>query len=239
MKPYRSGHFPEITSATQAGQLLCLYPELMETLMSEPSFRIWLRQADPEKAERAIKHFTDEKDPQVGLFKASYELAPAHSLIYQGTDFKDLKGLGEAILNSAPDLDKAAYALFESKALDWYLERQKIFAREPKLKEKLSTVLSRQDTIPGVSYFRLGYALTDEKRFFFKKEIYPSIQEFFIRKGNDKKLFAEYDFLTMPYAIAYHLSCGYAKELSFAQGLAKTCEDADKAFLKAEKNSGK
>lgn len=235
MRSFKIGQFPPIESARDAGERMCLYPQLMAELMNDPSFRIWLREEDPIRSERAIQSFVSEKDPQVGLFKASYELAPAHGLVFMGEDFKTAENLGRRILQAAPRTDEAALNLFLSDGLAWYLKLIEFPKTAPNDWQALESRLNKEDSNPLVSYFRAGMILAHDKRFWFEGQPYDNISDFFEVKGGDRRIMSEYDFLTMPWCEAWHLENNMIKELGYSQSLAQANLKADDAFRKASK----
>lgn len=238
MSLYRINPRLAYDSISSLGKTLCLYPELMAQVFKDSGFRLWLRSEGKAQGEAAIKAFVGEKDPQVGLFKASYALAPVHGLVFWKRAYASLEAVGQTILDAAPAIDESAYRLFVSGVLPWYVQTQ-VPARANTAKAKAMAELVNSRAIdPAVRYFRLGHLLANDCRFHFQGRVYPDIVAFFQSAGGDPKILSSYDFLTMPSVAAYHLANGKEKELAFARALGQTNLSALENFRKAFRLKG-
>lgn len=228
MRPFQITTELSVTSTIQVAELICRYPEIMCELFSDNSFRQWLTGLDAELGESAIQVFSREDDPQLGLFKASYILAPGHPLIFMGEEYRDLKDLGAKILLSAPVPPQAPLWFLTSGALMHYVEIIRLSERQPGLYAQIKALTALAATEPQIVLFRLGYLLSGDTRFHFQGAAYPTITDFFLARGGDNQLMSSFDFLTAPYSIAYHQAVGSGRNLTRAQALAHADSEAQK-----------
>ena len=234
-RPFNITPGMSLDSPLTAGKLMCRYPDVMLELFGDNSFRQWLSESDPELAAQAIQAFSKEEDEQLGLFKASYVLAPAHPLTFMGEEFPKLSDLGYKILNDAPRLFDPAFRLFDSSALVWYLKMQRANERNPELFNAVQKLFDQRKSHLEVSYFLLGYLLTKETRFFFDGKVYQDILEFFAQNSSNTELMSSFDFITAPYSIAYHVATGQSQSLGKARSLSDANASADAALNRAKK----
>lgn len=238
MKPFLITPTLSFENPLEAGRLLCAYPELSQELMSDNSFRRWLRESDADSGREAISAFEAETDPQLGLFKASYALCPVHDMTFMGKTYKDLNEYGMSVLKDAPGYEEGQLRLFSSGGLTWYIRYMGMDRTSPSLYADVERLCEGSPASPLEYLFLAAYRLTGERRFFFDGQIYPDIVAFFQAVSGDVKIMDSYDFITAPYSRAYHIACGREDDLIEATSSAETNRTAQDRLVKARFKRG-
>jgi len=212
----------KVENLRQLGEIMFFNPDLFLNAFNDPAFRIWMRSEDEKLAEKAIITFVQEKDPIVGLFKASYVLNPGHNFTYGGKKYSSFEEIGLEILNNAPYINDSLMSLFKNKLLLWYMEmREENLIKQDKY-NYINEISNNSKFDDYISYFLFGYALYGKLEFFFEGNKYKSIKEFFINVKDDENVLSKYDFATMPYIKSWYIAEKDYDKFNFAASLLET-----------------
>lgn len=144
-----------------------LYPGRFYKAFKDKELMKFIQDQDQKKHDDIVELKKKHYIPDVFLFKASYILNPYMELRYHGFLFKNYADIGKTIKKHAPKIDVYIKDLIRFDLLQEYMEAQGDNKKKPETYKKVLEVRERYKYKHNLGYFLLGYALDNDRYFYY------------------------------------------------------------------------
>ena len=168
-----------LTSFKELGEIMYLYPDASEKLITSSKFLKILKQEDEEKYRKLIELNHEVREHEEFIFLAQYIFQPFMNIRHHGYQFNSLKELGEKILSFAPIVDVYLKDFLKYHLLSKYMEMMNFHASEHILYQKILKLEKMFRENEHKAYFLLGFILSGCDIINYRNKQYKSAEEFF------------------------------------------------------------